>query len=390
MKSMSHMKNPTLSESGRLGPKRIVHVVDSLEFGGLERVVSDLAMSQAQAGCKVSVFSINSTTGFRPQLEHAGIEVIVGAKQRAFDLGVLRRLRQALTLADVAHAHNFVPNYYAATALIGLGSKPVQVCTCHDMGHRLENRRLRWIFRLSLRRTALVAMVGQQVFHRYVQSGIVNAERAVTVLNGVPVQQFTPSAQRRQHARTMLGLADDAVVIGTVGRLVALKNQLQLIDQVPMLRQRCPRLRVVLVGDGPLRDTLSARVAELGLSGVVELLGARTDIQDLLQAFDIFALPSLTEGLSIALLEACASGLAVIASDVGGNPEVVRHGHTGILVQVGDAVALRENLNQLVANARLRAELGAAARNWVIANASVESLRSAYEKLYSDAMTSRT
>src|SRR5688572_26958764 len=131
---------------------KVLHVVDSLETGGLERVVTDLALAQAARGDVPSVFSINDTGGFRQVLEAGGIAVVQGAKRRTADLGVLRRLRNSVQSGpvDVVHAHNFVPNYYAAAALLSLRRPPPLVVTCHDMGTRLSNRKLRLLFRLAL------------------------------------------------------------------------------------------------------------------------------------------------------------------------------------------------------------------------------------------------
>lgn len=372
-------------------PLSLVHVVDSLEFGGLERVVTDLAIAQQAAGHRVGVFSINATTGFRPVLEAAGIPVIVGNKQGTLDRSVLRALRAATVgcNVDVIHAHNFVPNYYAAFASLFARSGPALVGTCHDMGLRLSHRRLRWLYRWSLTRTARVAMVGQQVCDRFVQSGIVAAERAVTVLNGIPVPRFRNTEARRAAARGTLGLAPDAPVIGCVGRLVGLKNHRLLLEQVPALAATHPALQIVLAGDGPLRGDLQAQAQALGIADRVHLLGARTDVADLLPAFDVFALPSQTEGLSIALLEACATGLAIVATEVGGNPEIVHQDSTGVLVPVDDGPALRAALAQLLGDAPRRARLGANACAWVGEHASVEALRAAYDRFYADALSAR-
>src|SRR5690606_34290419 len=168
----------------------IVHVVNSLDYGGLERVVADLAIEQRRRGMDVRVLSICDTGGFRDALEAAGVPVTVAGKSRTFDLRVLRLLRTSVAGADIVHSHNFVPNYYAATALLGLRRRPRLVNTCHNMGTRLDNRRLRLLYRCSLRRTARVAMVGEQVRQRFVDGGIVPAPLAATVLNGIPVQRF--------------------------------------------------------------------------------------------------------------------------------------------------------------------------------------------------------
>lgn len=126
----------------------VLHVVDSLERGGLERVVTDIAIAQRRRGDGAAVFSLNPTGGFAHELLAAGVPVILGGKTRGFDLKVARALRRCVNELgiQVVHAHNFVPNYYSAVALWGL-RRALLVGTCHDMGQRLANRRLCTVWR---------------------------------------------------------------------------------------------------------------------------------------------------------------------------------------------------------------------------------------------------
>lgn len=385
--------SPTTStdDTQAAGGHGILHVVDSLERGGLERLVTDLAVAQQQRGHRVAVFSINQTGGFITELQAAGVPVIVGNKQGTLDLQVLKKLRQAVRdhRIDTVHAHNFVPSYYAAAALLGMPRRPVQVVTCHDMGTRLSNRRLRWLFKWSVRRTQGVAMVGQQVHDRFTQDGYVPAHKAMTLLNAVPVEDFGITPERRAAARQALGLSSDEVVVGCVGRLVELKNHLGLIRQWPDVIARHPQARLVLIGEGPLRPQIEQLIAELGLGDRVLLAGIRSDVSKLLPGLDVFALPSFTEGVSIALLEACATGLPALASRVGGNVEVIQDGVTGRLFDVQDAPALRSALLQLVGDASLRATLGQQAQAWVREHASLAALCTQYDRLYHDAAQRR-
>lgn len=376
---------PTASRRG------ILHVVDSLERGGLERLVTDLAVAQRRRGHRVAVFSINQTGGFIAELQAAGVPVIVGNKQGTLDLQVLKKLRQAARdhRIDTVHAHNFVPSYYAAIALLGMRRRPPQVVTCHDMGTRLSNRRLRWLFKWSIRRTQGVAMVGQQVHDRFTRDGYVPAYKAMTLLNAVPVEDFGITPERRAAARQALGLSSNEVVVGCVGRLVELKNHLGLIRQWPDVIAKHPQARLVLIGEGPLRPQIEQLIGELGLGDRVMLAGIRSDVAQLLPGLDVFALPSFTEGVSIALLEACATGLPALASRVGGNVEVIQDGVTGRLFDVQDAPALRSALLQLVGDASLRASLGQQAQAWVREHASLAALCTQYDRLYHDAAQRR-
>ncbi|MCW7537511.1 glycosyltransferase [Aquabacterium sp. A7-Y] len=364
-----------------------MHIVDSLERGGLERVVTDLAIAQKRQGQDVCVLSLLDTEGLKSELLAQGVEVVVAGKTRPFDLRVLRTIRRSAAerQVEVVHAHNFVPNYYAAVALCGMPRRPTLVGTCHDMGTRLSSRKLSLFYAWSLRRTAAVAMVGRQVHDRFVGGGIVPGAKATTVLNGIPVERFAPSAERRTRARAALGLAPDALVIGAVGRLVPLKNHRLLIEALPTLAALHPQLRLVLIGGGPLEQELRDEATRLGVAGRVVFAGLRPDVAELTPAFDVFAMPSLTEGLSIALLEACATGLAVVATRVGGNPEIVSHGHTGLLVPAADAGALQQALAELLGQPAQRERLGQAAAAWVRAHASIDTLCRAYDDFYARA-----
>jgi sugar transferase (PEP-CTERM/EpsH1 system associated) len=184
------------------------------------------------------------------------------------------------------------------------------------------------------------------------------------IYNGVDAGKFSP----RQGSPLVGDLAppgllpENAVVVGTVGRLAEVKNQQLLIEAVGYLFTKRPilreTLRLVLVGDGPLKPQLVERVKQLGLSNVVWFSGDRNDVPALMQLMDIFILPSLAEGISNTLLEAMASGLPVIATSVGGNVELVEEGVNGRLVPVNNVVAMADALAELVDDPTLRQSMG--------------------------------
>lgn len=364
---------------------RLLHVVDGLDTGGLERFVCDLALSQQAAGQPVAVFSLNRTEGFRAELEAAGVEVIQGDKRGGFDRRLIRRLRAVLRErgVDLVHSHNFVPNYYAALAMLGLPC--VLVNTCHNMGTRLQQRRLRLFFALSLLRTARIATVGDAARTHLVGAGLLPAARTVAVDNGIPVQRFAQGAAARAAARGALGLPPDTAVLGCVGRLVALKNHALLIAELPALRAQFPALRLVLIGDGPLRAELQQQASTLGLGECVVFAGDRSDVATLLAGFDLFVQPSRTEGLSIALLEASAAGCAIVASRVGGNPEIISDGERGRLFESEDGAGLRRILVELLEDPAQRERLGQAAHAWAKREVGIERARERYAALYAQA-----
>ena len=372
-------------------PLRILHLVDSLERGGLERVVTDIAIEQRRHGHYAAVYCLYREGDLAAELRAAGIDVACAHKRDGFDPLPFWRLRQFIARGafDLVHAHNLVPNYYAATVLRWVRRAPALLNSCHDMGTRLKNRRLRERFLWSVARTDWVAMVSDQVHEAYVGAGLIRADMASVVVNGVPTHRFTNTPARRNHARELLGLATEAMVIGCVGRLVPVKNHEGLIKATTGLLRSSPSLRLVLLGNGALREELEALCEHQGIAGQVVFAGERSDVADLLPAFDVFVLPSHSEGLSIALLEAAASALPIVATAVGGNPRIVSDGATGLLVPAGDAAALGEALRRLLEDRSLAATLGQAARDWVLANASIQRQERDFQALYERVLRQR-
>ena len=369
----------------------LLHVVESLARGGLERVVCDLVIEQKRQGYMVEVFSIFTPGAFAAELQDAGIPVIAANKRKGLDVSVLMALRAATRRAkhQVVHTHNPVANYYTCAAeLTSWRTLPI-VNTRHNMGARDPNDRREALFRLSVARTAKVAMVSPQVSRRFIDHGIVPKAKAAVVMNGIPLHRYAQvSPSTRAAARTALSLPGDAFVIGSVGRLVGVKNHRLLLDAAAPICLEHPHVNIVLAGDGDLRETLIEQAQALGISDAVHLVGERSDIPQLLPAFDVFAMPSRSEGHSISLLEASAAGLPVIATEVGGNPEIVQQGLTGLLVPSEDITALQTALTQLFLDEPGRLAFGKQARLWAERTISVDAMTASYERLYRDALMS--
>jgi glycosyltransferase involved in cell wall biosynthesis len=207
--------------------------------------------------------------------------------------------------------------------------------------------------------------------------------RVHVIANGIDTSSFTPRPDDRRDSRRELGLPEDAWVVGTVGRLAPEKDQALLVKAMaPLLGER---RRLVIVGEGPEREALRVVIQEAKGERYVRLTGARSDIARLLSAFDAFALPSRTEGLPLVLLEAMASELPVVATSVGGIPDLVGSGVTGLLVPPSDIPAMRAALFSLAESPALSHELGGAARRRVLALHSVDAMARAYGHLYQTA-----
>lgn len=330
----------------------------------------------------------------------------------AFLPTVYRTLRSLR--AQVVHTRN-VGTLEAQLAAFAAGV-PVRIHGEHgwDVGDLAgENRRMLWVRRVMRRfvhhQVALSAPTQQYLIERVG----VPAAQMTSICNGVDTERFTPPQDRAAIRQALAAaaaaatadannanaaaslaassaaraaLAPDAFVVGAVGRLAAVKNPCLLVEAFAAARARnavfAERARLVLVGDGPLEYEARAQVTRLGLAEVTWMPGARSDVPQCLQALDVLCLPSLAEGISNAILEAMACGLPVLATDVGGNRELVAQDETGWLLPSGDREALAQLLLRCFEDpARTRAA-GAAARARAVTQFSLQTMVDQYHKVY--------
>lgn len=238
-----------------------------------------------------------------------------------------------------------------------------------------------------------VAAISNEVAAALVQAGV-RPDRIVTIPSGVDCDHFTPpDASVRAKARQRIGAGPDDVVVGVVAALTSRKNH-SLLLRAMALAAAVPirsnegrsnarqRLLCLIAGSGPLRDTLEAEIGERGLGGYVRLLGSLEDPRILLRALDIFVMPSRMEGLGVAVLEAMACGLPVVACAVGGLRDAVEHERTGLLVPPDDAGTMARALGRLAMEPGLRAAMGSAARETAIVRFGMEKMASRTLELY--------
>lgn len=362
----------------------ITHVVENLNRGGLERVVLDLVKLQQQQGHRCQVVCLFERGTLAHELDAAGIPVHACDKHRGFDLKALSCVRRLIRghHTDVLHSHNAVAHYLAALASLGLGVDRF-INTRHGMGGMRRWNRAEMLYRASLARTDAVAMVCEAACNGAIERRLVPRHKLRVVPNGLRVQEFTvASPAARERLRQALGLSPQTRLVGTVGRLNWAKDQASLIRAFRRVHAQLPDSALLLVGDGRLRPELEACARDEGIAGAVRFLGDRSDVRELLQGLDVFALSSVSEGYSMALLEASATALAIVATDVGGNREIVQHGVTGSIVPAHDVEALAQAILGLLRNPEHAARLGAAARTMMEAGGSLEAMALRYAALY--------
>jgi sugar transferase (PEP-CTERM/EpsH1 system associated) len=206
-------------------------------------------------------------------------------------------------------------------------------------------------------------------------------QRIHVIRNGIDTNRFHP--HNRLDARRAFGLAESDLVLGSIGRLVPVKDHSTFVESLAVLRSRGLRCKALVAGDGPLLGELRQQVAAHQLDGDVSFLGNRQDIHTVLAACDIFVLTSTSEGLPNTVLEAMATGLPVVSTHVGGVVELVDDGRTGLLVRPGDPGSLAGALEQLARDHRMRVGMGLAGRQRALDEFSLETMTHAYEEMYS-------
>lgn len=362
----------------------ISHVVENLNRGGLERVVIELVKAQSAAGHRCQVVCLYERGALAGELDAIGVPVVACGKRDGIDLGALRRMRRALRdhATTVLHSHNSIPHYHAVLAGLGLGVARV-LTTRHGMGDVSPSSRREWLFRQSMRWTDVVAAVCEAARARLEQTGSAPRGKLVAVPNGIHPDGFAPAtaAERAQLAGT-LGFAAGTRLVGFVGRLNWAKDLATLVDAFAQVRRQRDDVALVLVGDGDERAPLQARVAAAGIADAVAFLGDRGDVPALLRGFDLFALSSISEGYSIALLEASASALPIVATRVGGNAEIVADGVTGCLVPPRDPAALAAAVLGLLDDEPRRQAMASAARTWLLDHGTFQVMAERYRRLY--------
>ena len=367
---------------------QIAHLLSSLELGGQERVALDLAAGQVRAGHRVTAVSLAPAPDGRLAsefLEAGAMVVRVERRRRGADPALVLRLARWLgaNRVDLVHTHNRMALMYGAPA-----GRLARIAVVHTKHGRNPGTAMQLVAaRLAARCVdAFVAVSHETALFARGRREVADSRLSV-IPNGIELGRFHRDPSARDRVRAELGIAPEAWVVGTVGRLSPEKNQALLVRAVaPLLDDRH---RLLVAGDGPLRGSLAGLVSSLGTSDFVHLLGARRDVPEILNALDAFVLSSDSEGLPLVIPEAMATGLPVVATRVGGVPDVLEDGRTGFLVPSGDEVGLRDRLVRLRDDRALGLAIGAAARAAAQARFSSERMLREYLELYARVLSRR-
>lgn len=360
---------PAPVPAGAIRRPRVAQIVTRMDIGGVPDHVMTLVRG-LRFDFEVVVICASIDPRHARELEALAVPVIVVPLARlphpVADLRALLRLVQVLQARrlDIVHTHMSKAVLIGAAAA-RLARVPVIVNTAHNLGFLALRqpllRALFWAYDRALFAATcdVIVTVSRQVRAGVVRAGIAPPRKVVAIPNGIDPARFSVSPELRRSTR--LALADgDGLVIVTVARLVWFKGLDTLLEAAVPLLARHPRARIVIVGEGPLRAALTAQAVRLGIDRSVIFAGERGDIPALLAAADLFVLPSVSEGMPISILEAMAACRPVVATRVGGVPDLVLDGVSGLLVDARAPDALAAALLRLADDPALAARMGQA------------------------------
>lgn len=366
---------------------RVLHVINHLGCGGAENLVRGMARHLCARGWQVTVCALGEPVSAAADLDLR----CLGAKGPGDVAGYLRLRRLLRELRpELVHVHLLWAELWGLPAARAVRA-PVIIHGHCTYDARADSRAARLCSRALTRRAAATIAISRAVArYRVACCGDASA-RVRVVHNGVELADFGAGDGARRRARARWGLSPEEPVAGTVARLHPVKGVEVFIGAAALVARWHPGARFLVVGDGPERARLRALATELGLDGRVVFTGelATTQAHAALAAMDLFVLPSLREGLGLAVIEAMAAGRAVVASDCEGIAEVVEDGRSGLLFAPGDARALAGKLDLLLRRPQLARRLAAAARERVRDRFSLPGMVSQVEAVYRAAMGAR-
>jgi glycosyltransferase involved in cell wall biosynthesis len=362
--------------------KRIVHLTFDMSIGGAERVIYNLVRGTNRSLYDVSVLCLSVPIGdFGIQLVSQGIAVTGFDRKPGLDLHLVAQIRRFIVgrRVDVLHCHQYTPYIYGLLASILTRTKVLYTehgrfyPDCRKLKRALANP-------LLSRLTDEITAISEATRRALIEYENFPPARIKVIYNGVPA--VPGERQKESGLASSLDIPEHAFVMGSVARLDSIKNQAMAIRALQHVLRENPKAYLLLVGDGPERESLERLARNLQLSSQVRITGYRNDAERFYRIMDLFLLTSFSEGTAMTLLEAMAAGLPCIVTDVGGNPEIVVAGQTGYVVASDDDAALAEKILLLGRDGELRQRVGIAGRERFLRLFTVEKMVQEYESLY--------
>lgn len=360
---------------------KVAQVVLNLQYGGLEKLVIQLSQRLNNSGISTIIICLDDIGDLALEAQKRGVEVVSLNKTPGFKWKWVFELKKILKehKVDLVHSHNYAPLVYGTLAAKLAGIRSIN--TRHS---RTQEKISRFIWNLN----KFITTVSEDTRTEILKHNRISKDKLKVVHNGIDLEAFNImlSEQQIKEKKQSLGIAEDSYVIGNIGRLVEDKDQETLLKAYKKLFKKNFNGDLVIVGDGRLKEALVAKAQEYGIQDRVKFLGFRDDVSELIQIFDIYVLSSIREGVSLTLLEAMAARKTVIATKIGGNPEVVVDGSTGYLVPCGFPERIESAIMRLYVNRNLAVKMGEAGAERARELFSLKRMTDSYVELYNAAL----
>lgn len=362
--------------------KKILHIVEDLKVGGLEKVLASIVLSLDKTKYNVQVWCLARGGDTAQALIDKGISLKILNLESYYNPFNIIHLGLAMKRErfQLIHAHGYFAGTFGRLAAI-LACVPVLIAHVHSTYYHYSKRNL-LIEKFLSYFTDRIICVSQAVERFVTVNERIRKEKTCLIYNAVNFPDPIDGAYRKK-IRVSLGADAEAIIIAIVASLTANKGHGFLISAFQQIFSTHPSIRLLIVGDGPLREQLETEVQRRKMDAAIVFTGIRNDVFELLQASDIFVLPSIIrEGLSLALIEAMSASLPVIGTEVGGIPEVIEDGESGFLVSPGSSEQLAEALKKLVNDQALRTGMGRRGRQIYEAKFTMPKMIQQIETLY--------
>jgi glycosyltransferase involved in cell wall biosynthesis len=363
----------------------VLHLIDTYRIGGPGKTIINSARYIDRSRYRVHVGAFTAIDERRNEFAHAvrtaGIPFLELRETRRVNLGHIGAMRRYVRAHGirVVHAHGYRSDLLAYAATRGFG-RPALVTTHHGWIRNNPRQELMTKVVIGLcRRFDGVEVVSHRLLDEL--PAAVRRRTATVVHNAVVLDDYAPTGARAG-IRAGLGLADDDVLLGVIGRISIEKGCLEMVDAFAQVAARHPRVHLAFIGEGPLTGEVEARAAAAGLGGRVRFLGHQTRVQPYYEAIDLLVSPSRTEGISNVILEALAFRRPVVATRVGGTPEILEDGVSGLLVPASEADSMAEAIGRVVGDRALYASLAAGGRRRIEDQFSFEARMRKEEAFY--------
>ena len=364
-------------------PVRVLILIGQLNRGGAERQVHELATRLDRNRFDPTVVTFEPGGHYQPMLEAAGVRVVIidkrGWREATAPIRLASLMRELST--DVVHGFLFPANWRAVVASRLAGVRAV-LCAVRSTGIWM-NARHRWMDRVIMKRASVVVANAPAVAKDIVDRVGLAPARVRVILNGVDTERFHPKDPVSGPTPADLP-GDHEMKVGFIGSLRQAKDPILFVRAAAVVAARLPSARFVMVGDGPLRSAVAAEAGLLGIGDKITFLGERSDIPDILRGLDLLAVTSVREGCCNVILEAMATGVPVVATNVGGNPDLLEHRRTGWLFPHGDPGGGGEGMVRLLVEGELREQVRTEALARARSAFSVDTMVSRTSALYEE------